>query len=91
MLAVFFNLVSIAVEADSALYLMATLFPLGILQLYESVHHGYFEARTLKFLGNPVNSFIEWIRFPGDAVFILGGILYLALSTPDPAAATVAA
>ncbi len=27
----------------------ATLFPLGLLQLYESVNHGYFEARSLKF------------------------------------------
>jgi hypothetical protein len=25
--------------------------PLESFQLYESVHHGYFEARTLKFLG----------------------------------------
>ncbi len=55
----------------------ATLFPLGILQLYESVNHGYFEARTLKFIANPVNSFIEWLRFPGDAVFIAGGVLPL--------------
>jgi nitric oxide reductase subunit B len=39
------------------------------------VNHGYFEARTLKFIGNPVNSFIEWLRFPGDAVFIVGGAL----------------
>ena len=28
----------------------ATLFPLGILQLYESVSHGYFEARSLQYL-----------------------------------------
>ncbi len=28
----------------------ATLFPLGLLQLYESVNHGYFEARTSKYL-----------------------------------------
>jgi nitric oxide reductase subunit B len=55
----------------------ATLFPLGILQLYESVNHGYFEARSLKYLGNPVNAFIEWLRFPGDAVFIVGGVLPL--------------
>jgi nitric oxide reductase subunit B len=55
----------------------ATLFPLGILQLYESVHHGYFEARSLKFLGSPMNAFIEWMRSPGDAVFIIGGILPL--------------
>ena len=30
-----------------------TLFPLGLLQLYESVNHGYYEARTLSFLTNP--------------------------------------
>jgi nitric oxide reductase subunit B len=24
-----------------------------------------------------VNAFIEWMRFPGDAVFIIGGILPL--------------
>jgi nitric oxide reductase subunit B len=59
----------------------ATLFPLGIIQLYESVHNGYFEARTLKFLGNPMNAFIEWMRFPGDAVFIIGGILPLLYLT----------
>ena len=59
----------------------ATLFPLGILQLYESVKHGYFEARSLKFLGNPVNAFIEWMRFPGDALFIIGGILPLLYLT----------
>jgi nitric oxide reductase subunit B len=55
----------------------AALFPLGILQLYESVNHGYFEARSLKFIGNPVNALIEWLRFPGDAIFILGGVLPL--------------
>jgi nitric oxide reductase subunit B len=58
----------------------ATLFPLGLLQLYESVNHGYFEARSLKFLTNDPNSFLEWLRLPGDVVFIAGGVspvLYL--------------
>jgi len=64
-------------NAGLAWMVFATLFPLGILQLYESVNHGYFEARTLKFVGNPVNAFIEWLRFPGDAVFIVGGVLPL--------------
>jgi nitric oxide reductase subunit B len=60
----------------------ATLFPLGLIQLYHSVRAGYYDARTLKFLGNPTNSLLEWLRFPGDAVFILGGVLpvvYLCL------------
>ncbi|HLW59281.1 MAG TPA: cbb3-type cytochrome c oxidase subunit I [bacterium] len=53
----------------------ATLFPLGILQLYYSVSHGYFDARSLKFLTNTTNALIEWLRFPGDMVFIAGGTL----------------
>lgn len=55
----------------------ATLFPLGILQLYESVNNGYFEARSLKYLGNSTNALIEWLRLPGDLLFIVGGILPL--------------
>ncbi len=59
----------------------ATLLPLGILQLYKSVDSGYFEARELKFLTNHTNAVIEWLRFPGDVVFITGGAiptLYIA-------------
>jgi len=59
----------------------ATLLPLGILQLYESVNHGYFEARELEFLTNDTNKLIEWLRLPGDLIFIVGGAvpaLYIA-------------
>jgi len=55
----------------------ATLFPLGTLQLYESVNHGYFEARSMTDLTGSLNSSLEWMRFPGDAVFIIGGVLPL--------------
>ena len=53
----------------------ATLLPLGILQLYKSVDSGYFEARELKFLTNDTNAALEWLRLPGDIVFIAGGAL----------------
>ena len=59
----------------------ATLFPLGVLQLYHSVNVSYFDARSMKFLSNQTNALLEWLRLPGDALFILGGtlpILYLA-------------
>jgi nitric oxide reductase subunit B len=59
----------------------ATLLPLGIAQLYRSVNSGYFEARELKFLTNDTNALIEWLRLPGDIVFIAGGAipaLYIA-------------
>ena len=59
----------------------ATLFPLGLIQLYESVDSGYFAARSLEFLTNDTNALIEWIRLPGDILFIGGGVvpvLYIA-------------
>ena len=53
----------------------ATLLPLGIAQLYKSVGEGYWEARDLKFLTEDTNTLIEWLRLPGDVVFIAGGAL----------------
>ena len=58
----------------------ATLFPLGILQLYHSISVSYYDARTLNYIGSRANTILEWLRMPGDIVFIVGGalpILYL--------------
>jgi nitric oxide reductase subunit B len=55
----------------------ATLFPIGVLQLERSVSVGYYEAREIEFLTTGVLSFIEWMRLPGDVVFIGGGIVPL--------------
>jgi nitric oxide reductase subunit B len=55
----------------------ASLFPLGLLQLYHSVSVSYFDARSLKFISDHTNSMLEWLRFPGDALFIAGGTLPL--------------
>ncbi len=60
----------------------ATLFPLGILQLYHSIHVSYYDARTLNFIGNRTNAVLQWLRLPGDVLFIVGGtlpILYLTV------------
>lgn len=56
-----------------------TLFPLGVIQLYHSVSAGYYEARSMKFLNSGINTVIEWIRLPGDLLFIVGilPIVYL--------------
>lgn len=53
----------------------ATLLPLGVLQLFHSVNDGYYEARSLNYLTGPGNSLLEWLRLPGDLIFILGGVL----------------
>jgi len=58
----------------------ATLFPLGVMQLYHSINVSYYDARTLNYIGSRTNAILEWMRMPGDMVFILGGavpILYI--------------
>ena len=54
-----------------------TLLPLGILQLYHSVGRGYFSARSLSYIQDPTNNLFEWLRLPGDVLFIVGGVLPL--------------
>ena len=57
------------------------LFRSGIMQLYHSVSVSYYDARTLNYIGSRANSVLEWLRMPGDIVFIVGGalpILYLS-------------
>ncbi len=53
----------------------ATLLPLGVIQLWYSVNEGYFEARSLNFITTPENATLEWLRMPGDVIFIVGGVL----------------
>ncbi|MFJ2021811.1 nitric-oxide reductase large subunit [Streptomyces nodosus] len=59
----------------------ATLLPGGALQLYKVVESGYADARSLGYLQGDTNAFLEWLRLPGDVVFIVGGVLPLLWMT----------
>ncbi len=59
----------------------ATLFPLGVLQLYHSINVSYYDARTLNYIGSKANAVLEWMRLPGDVLFIVGGTLPLLYLT----------
>jgi len=59
----------------------ATLLPAGALQLYEVLDAGYADARSLGYLQGGTNVFLEWMRLPGDVVFIAGGVLPLLWMT----------
>jgi nitric oxide reductase subunit B len=48
------------------------LFPLGILQLGDSVANGYWHARSLEFFRTHTG--LEWLRLPGDVIFIAGAV-----------------
>jgi nitric oxide reductase subunit B len=49
---------------------LVNLFPLGVLQLGDVVTKGYWHARSLEFF--EAHTYIEWLRLPGDAIFIAG-------------------
>ncbi|MEU6611019.1 cbb3-type cytochrome c oxidase subunit I [Streptomyces shenzhenensis] len=55
----------------------ATLLPGGALQLYKVVESGYADARSLGYLQGDTNVLLEWLRLPGDVVFLVGGVLPL--------------
>ncbi|MGV9992307.1 nitric-oxide reductase large subunit [Streptomyces sp. NPDC003374] len=59
----------------------ATLLPGGALQLYKVVQSGYADARSLGYLQGDTNVFLEWLRLPGDVVFLVGGVLPLLWMT----------
>ncbi|MBN2580990.1 MAG: nitric-oxide reductase large subunit [Pirellulales bacterium] len=65
-----------------AMMLFVNLFPLGAVQLFDSVRNGYWHARQPELFQQPLVRALEWARLPGDLLFIFGGILpvvYLAL------------
>jgi nitric oxide reductase subunit B len=55
------------------------LFPVGMVQLYDSVSVGYWHARAAGFITTPWVHALEWLRLPGDVLFIVGGALPLLL------------
>ena len=58
-----------------ALMVILSLFPGGVLQLYDVLTNGYWHARSTAYLSESLSSLVEWIRLPGDLVFGIVGIL----------------
>jgi nitric oxide reductase subunit B len=71
-----------SLNAGLALMIVTNLVPIGIMQLHDSFKQGYWHAREIDFFMQPAVRAVEWLRLPGDLLFIVGGILpvvYLAL------------
>jgi nitric oxide reductase subunit B len=80
----------LSLNAGLAWMAFCNLFPVGIVQLYDAVGVGYWHARDPQFILTPWVHWLEWLRLPGDALFIVGGaipLLYisvLAVLHPNP-------
>jgi nitric oxide reductase subunit B len=55
--------------------MVVNLIPIGIVQLYDSFQSGYWHAREPAFFDQTIVRLFEWLRLPGDVLFIVGGIL----------------
>ena len=51
-----------------------SLLPVGLMQTWASVDHGYWYARSPEFLQTPTMQWLRWMRVPGDTVFFLGAV-----------------
>ncbi|MFI4958219.1 MAG: nitric-oxide reductase large subunit, partial [Lysobacterales bacterium] len=57
-----------------------SLFPGGVLQVWDVVQHGYWHARSLAYTGTDTARLIEWLRLPGDLAFIIFGAVPLTIA-----------
>jgi nitric oxide reductase subunit B len=78
-----------------AMMIVFSLFPSGVLQVRDVLENGYWHARSLDYLGGALPRLLEWLRLPGDLVFIFLGALpiliavgvgYLSLRSERPRA-----
>ncbi len=63
-----------------AMMIVMSLFPSGVLQMWDVVQHGYWHARGLDYLASERARLIEWLRLPGDLVFIIFGAVPLVIA-----------
>ena len=61
-------------NAGLALMALLTLLPLGTMQLFASLEHGYAYARSAEFMQQPFVDLLVWMRVPGDTIFSIGAL-----------------
>jgi len=54
---------------------VGSLLPVGLMQTWASVEHGYWFARSTEFLGSPLMQTLRWMRAPGDTLFAIGALV----------------
>jgi nitric oxide reductase subunit B len=64
-----------------AMMVLFSLLPGGIMQVYDVIENGYWHARSVAYTATPLARTLEWMRMPGDLVFMFAGAVPLALAT----------
>jgi len=63
-----------------ALMLALSLFPGGLLQMWDVIQNGYWHARGMEFTSSALPRALEWLRLPGDLVFIIFGAVPMLIA-----------
>ena len=56
---------------------LLSVLPVGLLQTWASVEHGYWYARSAEFLHTPLMDTLRWMRVFGDTVFAAGAVAFV--------------
>jgi nitric oxide reductase subunit B len=57
-----------------------SLFPGGVLQLVDVLNNGYWHARSIEYMQQPLIRTVEWIRIGPDIVFGFVGVIPIAIA-----------
>jgi nitric oxide reductase subunit B len=85
-----------AMNIGLALMAVLSLLPMGLMQVYAAVEHGFWYARSADFMQQPLVQTIVWMRMPGDITFAAGALMLalfvarLFIGKARPAAVPVA-
>jgi nitric oxide reductase subunit B len=64
-----------------AMMVVMSLFPSGVLQIWDVMQHGYWHGRSIEYMATTRSHVIEWLRLPGDLVFIIFGAIPLVIAS----------
>jgi nitric oxide reductase subunit B len=61
-----------AINVGLLLMVVISVLPVGLMQTWASVEHGYWMARSAEFLQTPTMALFRWLRVVGDTIFAIG-------------------
>jgi nitric oxide reductase subunit B len=73
-----------SINIGLAAMVLLSLLPVGLMQTWASVEHGYWYARSSEFLHTPLMQYLRWARVPGDTIFAAGclGLVVFVFGLP---------
>jgi nitric oxide reductase subunit B len=63
-----------SINIGLALMVLLSLLPIGLLQTWASVEHGFWYARSAEFLQTGLMDTLRWLRVVGDTIFAVGAL-----------------